>query len=259
VQRLMASKVPQVTLFFWVIKILSTTMGETLADWMDATFHLGLTGTTLVCGAAFIAMLFWQMRTRAYVPAVYWATVILVSITGTLITDNLTDGLGVSLYVSTAIFAILLAVVFRLWWRQERTLDIASINTTRREAWYWLAILVTFALGTAAGDLITEGWGLGYGPGLALFAALVAGCYIAYRARVNEVLTFWIAYVLTRPLGASLGDLLTAPTRTNADYDYTGFGLPRYGVNVLFLAVVIGLVVYLSISKRDSLEAPAAS
>ena len=253
--RVMATKVPQVTVFFWVIKVLSTTMGETVADWLDSTFHLGLPKTTAVCAAGFLVVLTWQMRLRVYVPGVYWATVLMVSITGTLITDNLTDGLGVSLYASSIGFALLLTLVFTLWWRQERTLDIAAINTRQREAWYWLAILVTFALGTAAGDLITEQWGLGYGKGLLLFAALVVLCAAAAKTHVNSVVLFWIAYVLTRPLGATLGDFLTAPKQPNDDYDFTGLGLPRYAVNAVFLALVVALVVYLTRSKRDRLPA----
>ena len=251
--RAMLSKVPAITGFFWLIKVMSTTLGETAADWLDSTFKLGLTKTTLVCSVALVLVLIWQMRTVHYTPTAYWSTVILVSITGTLITDNVTDNFHVSLYASSGVFAVLLTLVFWLWWRQEHTLDITSINTVRREPWYWLAILVTFALGTAVGDLITEQWALGYAPGFALFAVALGVCWILGRSGHAQVALFWVAYVLTRPLGACLGDALTAPTKPNEDYDFTGFGLPRYGVNGVFLVVVVLVVAYLSRTHRDRL------
>lgn len=245
-------------MFFWLIKVVSTTLGETASDWLNATFNLGLSRTTLISGAVLCGVLVLQFRSAAYVPAVYWSTVILVSITGTLITDNLTDNFGVPLSLSALVFAVLLTLVFVLWWRQERTLDITSINTKRRESWYWLAILVTFALGTAVGDLITEDWGLGYGYGFALFVGILGVCWFLFRQGLWVVSLFWFAYILTRPLGACLGDLLTAPTKPNDDFDFTGFGLSRASVNGVFLLVVLITVAYLTRSRRDRLEKPEA-
>src|SRR5689334_4473026 len=166
----MLNKVPKVIAIFWIIKVLSTTTGETFADYINETLGFGLVNTTIVMGLAFVAALTWQMTRTKYGAPAYWLTVVLVSIFGTLITDNLTDGLGVPLLLTTPVFAVLLAIVFSVWWREEHTLSIKSINTRRREAFYWLAILTTFALGTAAGDLIDEQFGLGYGVSLALFA-----------------------------------------------------------------------------------------
>ena len=249
--RAMLNKVPTVTVFFWLIKILSTTVGETVADFLNANLGLGLSKTTILCAAVLIALLIIQMRGSAYQPIIYWPTVVLVSITGTLLTDNLTDNLGISLYASSAVFAVLLAAAFIIWRKQEGTLSIHAINSRSREAFYWLAILVTFALGTAVGDLITEELGLGYRNGLVVFAGLVGLTALAYRQGAGAVLTFWTAYILTRPLGACLGDLLTAPQATSEDSPFPGLGLSRYAVNGVFLALIIGLVSYLAKSKVD--------
>ena len=248
------SKVPRASAYFWLIKVLSTTLGETLADWLNSTFNLGLTGTTVVCAFVLAALLVRQFRARRYQPFRYWPTVLMVSVAGTLVTDTLTDQFGVSLYASTALFAALLAVVFVLWWHKERTLDIASINTRSRETWYWSAILVTFALGTAAGDLVTEEWGLGYAGGISLFAALLVACFIVYKLAFAQTAVFWAAYVLSRPLGACLGDLLTAPRRVSADVDFTGWGWSGAGVNALFLAVVLSVVAYLHRNPVDRVD-----
>jgi uncharacterized membrane-anchored protein len=246
--RVLLNKVPEVTLWFWVIKVLATTVGETAADYLNDTLGFGLTGTTLVVGAVFLVVLGFQFRAQRYVPPLYWATVVLISVVGTLITDNLTDNVGVPLEVSTAVFAVALAVTFAAWYSVEKTLSIHSIVTRRREAFYWLAILFTFALGTAAGDLVAERFGVGYWPSALLFAALigaVAASHLVFKA--NAVLTFWIAYVLTRPLGASLGDGLSQPKADG------GLGLGTTLTSVIFLATILAVVTFLSISKRDQL------
>ncbi|MEU7874084.1 hypothetical protein [Dactylosporangium sp. NPDC049140] len=169
-------------------------------------------------------------------PWIYWLCVVLVSILGTQLTDFFTDTLGVSLYLSTAVFSVTLAVVFAVWYRQEGTLAIASINTPRREGFYWAAILTTFALGTAAGDLATEALNLGFRNGTFIFGGLILATWIALRLGAGQVLTFWIAYVLTRPLGASLGDLLTQ------DKDLGGLALGASVTSALFLAAIVVLV-----------------
>ncbi len=160
----MLNKVPEVTIFFWLIKIMATTVGETAADYLNVNLGFGLTWTTVVMAVLLAGALAWQMRRDRYAPVSYWLVVVFISVVGTLVTDNLTDRFGVPLPVSTAVFSALLAGTFYAWWRQERTLSIHAVNTTRREAWYWLAILVTFALGTAAGDLFAERLSLGYWP-----------------------------------------------------------------------------------------------
>lgn len=230
------NKVPDITLAFWIIKIMSTTVGETGADFLAVNAGWGQGATRALMASLLAISLFLQLRTRRYTPWIYWLTVVLVSIVGTQITDLLTDGLGVSLYVSTGVFAVALAAIFAIWYRIERTLSIDEIVTPRRELFYWVAILCTFALGTAAGDLATEALGLGFSIGVVCFGALLAAVYTAWRFGANAVLTFWIAYILTRPFGASLGDLLTQ-SRT-----YGGFGMGAAWTSLMFLAVIVLLV-----------------
>src|SRR3954465_15254134 len=208
--RTMLNKVPEVTVYFWVIKIMCTTVGETAADYLNDNLGFGLTKTTYVTAALLVAMLAAQFRPRRDVPPICWAVVVVISVFGTLITDNMTDHYNVALTTSTIAFSIVLAAVFAIWYAFERTLSIHSIVTTRREGFYWLAILFTFALGTAAGDLTAEKADLGYGVSIAIFGgviALIAAAY--YGLRANAVLTFWLAYIMTRPLGASIGDFLS--------------------------------------------------
>ncbi len=230
------NKVPAVTLSFWVIKIMCTTVGETGADYLAVDAGLGQNVTRAVMAALLAAALFTQLRTRRYTPWIYWLTVVLVSIVGTQITDLFTDGLGVSLYLSTSVFAVLLAAIFAVWYAVERSLSIHEIFTRKRELFYWSAILCTFALGTAAGDLATEALHLGFTWGLVAFGALIAATYTAWRLGGNAVLTFWIGYILTRPLGASLGDLLTQAKT------YGGLGLGAMWTSALFLTVIVLLV-----------------
>jgi uncharacterized membrane-anchored protein len=215
------SKVPEITIYFWVIKILGTTVGETAADSLNADLGLGLGGTTGVMTVLLIAALVIQFRAKQYVPWIYWLVVVLVSVIGTLITDNLTDNLNVPLEATTIIFAIALAVTCGAWYASEGTLSIHSIRTPRREAFYWLAILFTFALGTAAGDLVAEQFALGYWKSAVVFGGIIAVITVMhYGLKLNAILAFWIAYILTRPLGASLGDLLTQ----DRDNGGLGFG-----------------------------------
>ncbi|WP_426505636.1 hypothetical protein ACPPVO_47930 [Dactylosporangium sp. McL0621] len=231
-----ATKVPAITATFWVIKVLSTTIGETFADYLAVNAGLGPAVTDAIMLALLVGALVVQFRTSRYTPWIYWLCVVLVSIFGTQLTDFFTDTLGVSLYLSTAVFSVTLAVVFAVWYRQEGTLAIASINTPRREGFYWAAILTTFALGTAAGDLATEALDLGFRNGTFIFGGLILATWIALRAGAGQVLTFWIAYVLTRPLGASLGDLLTQ------DKDLGGLALGASVTSALFLAAIVVLV-----------------
>src|SRR5262245_10337891 len=210
----MLNKVPQVTIFFWIIKILATTVGETAADFLNFNLHWGLTNTTYVMSLLLLIALGFQFRARKYVPGIYWLVVVLISIVGTLITDNLVDNFGVSLVTTTIVFTIALLVTFAAWYASEKILSIHSINTTKREAFYWLAILFTFALGTAAGDLTSEVLGWGYLTSALIFGTLIGIVTIAYYFfNLNSVLAFWIAYILTRPLGASLGDFLSQPPK----------------------------------------------
>ena len=195
-----------------------------------------------------------QFRTATYRAGVYWLAVALISVVGTLISDNLTDNMGVPLETSTAVFAIVLAVVFVVWYRRERTLSIHSIDTRSRESFYWLAVLFTFALGTAAGDLVSERMDLGYWLSAILFALAIAAVGVAHFALgLDAVWSFWIAYILTRPLGASIGDYLSQPTGDG------GLGFGTVVTSVLFLAVILGLVVYLSITRKDVADRASVS
>jgi uncharacterized membrane-anchored protein len=246
----LANKVPEVTLAFWIIKIMSTTVGETGADYLAVHVGLGASVTSLIMAALLIGALSIQVRMRRYVSWIYWLTVVLVSVVGTQITDLLTDKLEISLYVSTAAFAVALGFTFFAWYRAERTLSIHSIITLRRELFYWLGILMTFALGTAAGDLATEALGLGFPIGVLAFGALIAITAGAFYAGLNAVLAFWIAYILTRPLGASLGDLLSQSR------EYGGLGLGTIYTSIGFLAVIIALVALLTLTGADRTRSP---
>jgi uncharacterized membrane-anchored protein len=244
------NKVPEVTLGFWAIKILSTTVGETGADYLAVHVGLGAAITDAVMAGLLIAALVLQFRAPRYVSWIYWLTVVLVSVVGTQITDALTDGLGVSLYASTFVFALGLGCVFIAWYRSEGTLSIRTIVTRRRELFYWLAVLLTFALGTAAGDLATEALGLGFQWGVAVFGGLIGAIALAWRLRLNAVLAFWLAYILTRPLGASLGDFLSQAQA------YGGLGLGTVYTSLAFLVLIVVLVASTSL-RRPRLATPA--
>ena len=240
------NKVPLVTLFFWIIKVLATTVGETGADFLNFNLGFGLTATSLLAALVLAGFLVIQMRQTRYVPWVYWVTVVFLSIVGTLLTDSMSDTFGISLYVSSAAFAVGLAITFSAWHRSEHTLSIHDITTTRREAFYWAAILFTFALGTAAGDLMSEKLRLGYTIAGLIFGGVIAAILIGLYAQIlNPVFAFWSAYILTRPFGASMGDLLTQAHKDG------GLEFSTMTVSGVFLLVIVALVAYLTVSGVD--------
>lgn len=240
------NRAPQVTLEFWLIKLLAVTMGETAADFLAVNLGWGLTATSLTMTAFLVAAIALQFSRRQYTPWAYWLAVVMISIVGTLVTDNLVDTFGVPLGAVTAVCALALAATFAAWWISERSLSIHEIFTARREAFYWAAILFTFALGTAVGDLVAETYEFGYLATGLLFAASVATVAFAYYViRINGVLAFWAAYVLTRPLGASFGDLLSQPA------EYGGFGVGTVITSAIFLGCIVGLVIFLTATDRD--------
>lgn len=244
--KFLLNKVPQVTIFFWIIKVLCTTVGETFADFINFNLGFGLTVTTIIMGVAFLISLFLQFKAKKYVPGIYWLTVVLISVFGTLVTDNLTDGLGVPLELSTAVFSVLLGLTFILWYLSEKTLSIHSIFTRKREAFYWLTILFTFALGTAVGDLYSEQLGLGYLNTGLIVIFIIAVVFLAYKyLKLDGILAFWVAYILTRPLGASLGDYLSQP-KVNG-----GLGLGTTVTSVIFLIAIFAIILFLAFSKID--------
>jgi uncharacterized membrane-anchored protein len=244
--RKMLNKVPEITLYFWIIKVLCTTVGETAADYLNTNLGLGLSGTSYIMTGVLIVALVFQFATRRYRPGVYWLAVVLISVVGTLVSDNLVDGYGVPLQTTTIAFAIALAITFAAWFASERTLSIHTIFTTRREGFYWAAVLFTFALGTSAGDYLSEQLALGYLNTVFLFAGAIAVVALAHFVfRINAILSFWIAYILTRPLGASIGDWMSSPKGDG------GLGLGTTVTSVIFLGTILALVVYLAVTRVD--------
>jgi uncharacterized membrane-anchored protein len=249
-RRAMLSKVPEVTIWFWVIKILCTTVGESFADWINVGLGLGLTLTALVFSVVLVIVLGIQLRLNRYVPVVYWLAVVVLSVAGTLYTDILTDRQAVPLAVTSSVFAVVLAAVFGVWFAQERTLSIHSIVSVPRELFYWLAVLVTFALGTAVGDWTLQVTGWGRGVSVLLPAGLIVAIIVGWRLGANAVLSFWLAYILTRPLGANLGDWFASPSGDG------GLGLGYDITSVIFLVAILASVGYLTLSRADVIEAP---
>jgi uncharacterized membrane-anchored protein len=239
------NRVPAVTTEFWLIKLMAVTMGETAADYLAVNLGLGLTTTSLLMTAILIVALVLQFGQKRYVPWSYWLAVVLISIVGTLVTDNLVDNFGVSLITTTVLFTMALAATFAIWFASERTLSIHAIFTTKREAYYWLAILFTFALGTAAGDLVAEVFGLGYLATGVLFGMIIASLTFGYFfLGLDPILGFWLAYIFTRPLGASFGDFLSQPAQ------YGGMGLGTIITSALFLGAIVAIVVWISVTRR---------
>ncbi|MCH5585186.1 hypothetical protein MK805_09405 [Shimazuella sp. AN120528] len=244
-RRKILSKVPEVTIFFWIIKVLCTTVGETFADFLNFNLGFGLMNTTIIMGVAFFIVLFLQFSVRKYVPGIYWLTVVLISVFGTLVTDNMTDNMGIRLEVSTIVFSVLLGLTFLFWYLSEKTLSIHSIYTIKREVFYWLTILFTFALGTAVGDLYSEQLGFGYLKTGLTVIVIIACIFLAWKMKLDGILAFWIAYILTRPLGASLGDYLSQPKANG------GLGLGTTVTSVIFLLAILLIIIYLAVSKID--------
>ncbi|MBW6421488.1 hypothetical protein KX729_08545 [Rhizobium sp. XQZ8] len=241
------NRVPEATVDFWLIKLMAVTMGETAADYLAVNLGLGLTVTSVIVAAILVVALVMQFARKRYIPSVYWTAVVLISVVGTLVTDNLVDNFGVALETTSIAFTIALAVTFAVWYASERTLSIHSIVTARREAFYWLAILFTFALGTAVGDLVAEVFALGYLTTGILFGAIIAAIAAAYYVlKINGILAFWLAYILTRPLGASFGDLLSQPL------EYGGLGFGTIVTSLLFLAAIVALVAYMTLRSKPA-------
>lgn len=238
------NRVPQVTPDFWLVKILAVTMGETAADYLAVNLGLGLAVTSVIMSLVLAVFIFLQFRQQRYVPWAYWSAVVMISVVGTLITDNLVDNVGMPLELATIAFGLTLLMTFCVWYAYERTLSIHTVVTTRREIFYWLAILFTFSLGTAVGDLVAEKFELGYSATGILFMGVVIACFYAYLMGLNAVATFWLAYIFTRPLGASFGDLLAQPV------EYGGLGFGTTVTSVLFLAGIAVTVVFMTATDR---------
>lgn len=243
----LAAKVPEITVIFWLVKVLTTGMGEAASDFLGQQ-SVPLAGAIGVFGLFFALRA--QLRTREYRARVYWTAVLMVAVFGTMVADGLRDGAGISYGVTTAFYSVVVAVIFALWHRSEGTLSIHTITTRRREAFYWSAVLATFALGTAAGDLTALSLGIGFFGSALLFAAVMAvPALLWWRANLNAVLTFWACYVLTRPLGASVADWFGKPAKV------TGLGLGDGTVTAACLVAFIALVAWIARTKRD-IQAP---
>ena len=239
----LAAKVPEIGVLFWLIKILTTGMGESMSDFL---------GQNSVPLAAFLGIfglwlaLWLQMRERTYRAPVYWFAVMMVAVFGTMAADGIHDGASIPYSITTPFFAIVVAALFWLWHRSEGTLDIHSITTRRRESYYWAAVLATFALGTAAGDLTAIELHMGFFASILLFTAVIILPALAWwRLNLNGVVAFWAAYVVTRPIGASIVDWLGKPPKQ------TGLGLGDGPVSGLALIAFIALVAYLAVTKND--------
>jgi uncharacterized membrane-anchored protein len=245
-----ALRVPRITAAFWIIKLLSTAMGESTSDYL---VHVMAPELAVLLGfAAFAAALYLQFRMARYVAWTYWLAVVMVGTFGTMAADVLHVGLGVPYQASALLYAIVLAAVFAAWWRTERTLSFHSVDTPRRELFYWAAVVATFAMGTALGDFTAYSLHLGYFPSALVFAALILVPIGGYRGlRWNAVFTFWFAYVLTRPLGASLADGLGKPTTVS------GLGLGNGRVALGLAVLIIAGVAYLAVSRVDVQPAPS--
>jgi uncharacterized membrane-anchored protein len=251
---LIFNRVPKVTVDFWLIKLMAVTMGETAADYLAVNLGLGLTATAGIMSAILAVALYFQFAQKKYIPSFYWAAVVLISVVGTLITDCLIDIFGIPLTTTTMAFSAFLAATFAVWYASEKTLSIHTIFTTRRESFYWLAILFTFALGTAAGDLVAEHFELGYLTTGLLFCGIIATFYIGYSVlKLNAILMFWLAYIFTRPLGASFGDLLSQPM------EYGGMGFGTIITSAIFLTAIIAIVAYMTLTRDGDEVLPQGS
>ena len=240
------TKVPEITVIFWGLKLLTTGMGEAMSDFLGQQ-SVPLAGAIGIFGLWFALRM--QLREREYRAPVYWFAVMMVAIFGTMAADGVHDGASIPYAITTPVFAIVVAVIFFLWHRSEGTLSIHSITTRRRESYYWAAVLATFALGTAAGDLTALSLNLGFFPSVILFAAVMSIPAVGWwRFGLNPILAFWFAYVITRPLGASFADGFSKPTNG-------GLGLGDGTVSAVALVVFIGLVSYVAITKCDVQDA----
>lgn len=240
----MLKKVPEVTVYFWIIKLLTTALGESTSDYLvhqiDPVIAVALAGIGLV------AALILQFAVRRYIAWIYWLAALMVAVFGTMGADAVHIVLGISYLVSTVFFSVALAIIFAVWYKCEKTLSIHSIYTRRRELFYWATIMATFALGTAAGDLTAGTLGLGYFLSALLFIAIIAIPAVGYLAfGLNEILAFWFAYIVTRPLGASFADWFGKPS------SYTGLGFGDGPVSLVLVLLIIGFIGYLTVTHGD--------
>lgn len=251
------NRVASLGLLFWIIKIASTTVGETAADYVSVNLNFGLTKTTILMGVITVLVTLWNFKQKIYFPPSYWALIVMMSIEGTLITDMLVEKFSVSLLTLDVIFSIAMGLLFYFWNKKEHSLSIHSINNDIRERFYWIIVLTTFALGTGIGDTVSEYLKVGYFYSLIIFGSIFILASILYFYKIiSSVLAFWMAFIVTRPIGASLGDLLIQTPKDG------GLGISVATINIIFFIVIIVSISYLTIivlrsplnSAKDDLE-----
>lgn len=242
------NRVASLGILFWVIKIFSTTVGETAADYVSVNLNFGLINTTILMGVITLLVSIWNFKQKKYFPLSYWLLIVMMSIEGTLITDFLVEQLNVSLLTLDVVFTIAMGLLFFFWHQKEDTLSIHDINNDNRERFYWIIVLTTFALGTGVGDTVSEYMGVGYFYSLIIFGSIFILAGLAYYFKIiNAVLAFWIAFIVTRPIGASLGDLCIQPHKNG------GLGISVATINIVFFVVIIASVLYLTIKTSKKL------
>ena len=243
----MMKKLPEITLLFWIMKICATTLGETGGDLLAQTLNVGYALSSIILLSIFLVTLVGQLAAKRYIPALYWAVILATSTAGTTMSDYMDRTLGLGYATGALILVTILALILGAWWLSEKSLSVTDVQSRRAELFYWTAILFSNTLGTALGDYLADDSGLGFGGGALLIGSLLALVVLAhYFTRASSVLLFWIAFVLTRPFGATVGDLLTKDTSQN------GLGFGTIGSSLILFAVLVGLVVYTTIQLRRS-------
>lgn len=239
-------KIPEITALFWIMKICATTLGETAGDLLSMTLNVGYAVSTLILLGGFLITLFMQFSTKKYVPVIYWLVILSTSTAGTTMSDFMDRTLGLGYATGSLILVSLLAITLFIWRKLEHTLSVTDIKTKRGEVFYWTAILVSNTLGTALGDYLADDSGLGFAGGAILIGSLLAIIVLAhYFTKISSVFLFWIAFVLTRPFGATFGDLLTKTTEKG------GVGFGTIGSSLILFSILLLLVIYTSINLNQ--------
>ncbi|RYU79276.1 COG4705 family protein [Hymenobacter persicinus] len=240
-------KIPEVTLLFWVMKICATTLGETAGDQLAQTMKVGYAVSSLILIGFFIVVLIGQLAAKRYIPALYWAVILATSTAGTTMSDYMDRTLGLGYATGSAILIAILLAVLGLWWVSEKSLSVTEVQSRKAELFYWTAILFSNTLGTALGDYLADDSGLGFGGGALLIGSLLAVVVLAYYfTSISRVLLFWVAFVLTRPFGATFGDLLTKSPEKH------GLGFGTSGSSLILLGILVALVVYDTVKQRSA-------
>lgn len=242
-------KVPEITLLFWVMKICATTLGETAGDLLAQTMNVGYAVSSLVLIGVFVVTLIGQLKANRYIPALYWAVILATSTAGTTMSDYMDRTLGLGYATGSLILVSILVVILSVWYWSEKSLSVTNISTPKVELFYWTAILFSNTLGTALGDFLADDSGLGFGGGAILIGSLIGVVILAhYFTKISSVILFWIAFVLTRPFGATFGDLLTKPLEKG------GLGFGTQGSSLILFVMLAGLIIYTSVRNPNAIE-----